>query len=166
MTDRVAIERLRQLLQYEPDTGLIRWKVPRNRMLAGKIAGWPDNNGYIRILVDGKKHWAHHVAWAMYHGEWSPHLVDHKNHNKSDNRIENLRPATYSQNSQNKRVSKRNKFGLKGVTIRPSGRYTATICINRRNKVLGTFATKEEAAEAYNKAAAKIFGEFAHVNVL
>lgn len=85
--------------------------------------------------------------------------VDHKNRNKLDNRRENLRVATKTQNSANKPAEKRNKVGLKGVRLN-HGKYEATIW-DKKSIYLGSFNFKEEAHNAYKEAAIKLFGEFA-----
>lgn len=96
--------------------------------------------------------------------------IDHKDGNFLNNQKNNLRPATYAQNAQNRKPQKSNTTGYKGVSPRPRSRvnptivYAATIRVNGKNKHLGIFDTKEEAALRYNKAAIKIFGEFAYLN--
>lgn len=87
-------------------------------------------------------------------------LVDHRNHNTCDNRKANLRVCTRSQNCGNTRVSRANSFGLKGVS-HEGKRFKASIVDNGRKRSLGTYATPEEAHEAYRHAAVKVFGEFA-----
>lgn len=90
--------------------------------------------------------------------------VDHRNGNGLDNRRSNLRLATKAQNAQNSRL-KTHKF--KGVTFnKQNGKFLARIGVNGKNKSLGHFKTAKEAAIAYNKAAAQIFGEFARLNTI
>jgi hypothetical protein len=91
--------------------------------------------------------------------------VDHKNGNGLDNRRENLRLATGSQNAQNSKVCSRNKLGYKGV-YNNGGRYRAQITVGNTKISLGQYGTPEEAALAYNRAAKEYFGEFANLNVL
>lgn len=92
-------------------------------------------------------------------------LVDHKDGNGLNNRRSNLRLATYSQNSMNARVNKNSKSGYKGVTLhKDTGKWTANIRYGGRQRYLGLFTTKEEAAEAYNRAAREHHGEFAFIN--
>lgn len=95
-------------------------------------------------------------------GEWPLKYVDHINCNGRDNRWENLRLANNSQNGYNARLSRRNKFGFKGVYLnKRDGTYTAEIRNNWKKYHLGTFKTPEEAHQAYVNAAIKFGGEFA-----
>lgn len=90
-------------------------------------------------------------------------LVDHKNNNGLDNRKENLRPASTSQNKANRGMQKNNHSGYKG--IRPSkNKWAAQIQCNHKWEHLGVFNTPEEAARAYDKRAVELFGEFAKTN--
>lgn len=93
--------------------------------------------------------------------------VDHANGNTLDNRRQNLRPCTSSQNIANRRNQKNNKSGFKGVSWHSAAKkFMSCIGVNRRNIYLGVFVTKEDAARAYNEAAIKYFGEFARLNHL
>lgn len=92
-------------------------------------------------------------------------LVDHINGNGLDNRRSNLREATKAQNGQNSGLSTRNKSGFKGVRlIARTGRWIAEIRPNRKTIYLGTFATPDDAARAYDAAAVEHYGEFARLN--
>lgn len=91
--------------------------------------------------------------------------VDHVNGNTLDNRAANLRLATPSQNACNHGPQSRNGSGYKGVSWdRSRGKWIAVIAVNKKQKNLGRFATKEAAAHAYNLAAAERHGEFARIN--
>lgn len=93
-------------------------------------------------------------------------VVDHINHDTLDNRKSNLRLCSVHCNSMNKRILP-SKSGFKGVHYLPEGRvkkWSAVICFNRKNMTLGYFMTPEEAAERYDEAAVKYFGEFARTN--
>lgn len=88
---------------------------------------------------------------------------DHKNLNRTDNRKENLRPATRQQNSWNKGPHKDNKLGVKGIVQHPeNGRYRSSIFIDGKRKHLGYFDTIEEAKKAYDSEAKIYHGEFVH----
>lgn len=97
-----AINDLRQLLEYDPITGTIRWKVTvhRSKRRAGDIAGGRATAGYAHITVQHRILYSHRVAWALHYGYW-PITLDHINRNRLDNRICNLREATQSQNMAN-----------------------------------------------------------------
>ena len=125
-----------------------------------------DSNGYARhniYISKGKvKRLAlHRFILNAQHGE----MVDHINGNKLDNRKSNLRLCTSSTNAANCKVHKHNTSGYKGVS-RSGKRWRAYIVKNDKQIHLGCFKTKESAAEAYNKKAVELFGEFAKVNKL
>ena len=149
---------LSEELNYDPATGRFTWKKE-----AGTIS-----NGYRLLRVNQKNMWAHRVAWLLATGE-DPEgfVVDHINGDRLDNRIENLRLATYSQNSANAKRHSRNTSGLKGASRvfkrgKWTGRWQATITYRREQMYLGSFDTKEEAHAAYLEAARRLQGEFAH----
>lgn len=92
-------------------------------------------------------------------------VVDHVNGDTLDNRRSNLRLASHAQNMRNACLRSDNTSGTKGVRLFRGGRkWVATITCNGKNKHLGYFDTKEQAAEAYNKAALQLFGAFARLN--
>lgn len=160
---RLTQEYLKSILSYDPETGVFRWRVDRykSRIRAGDRAGCVDAFGYRLIRFDYKNHKEHRLAWLYMTGEQPPAFMDHKNHNRADNAWANLRIANGTQNRANTRKPKNNTSGIKGVR-RVKNRWSALIVCNRQHIHLGTFATKEEAAQAYAEAARKLFGEFAH----
>jgi hypothetical protein len=154
----ITISRLNELLIYDPTTGKLIWK-PRpgcaRNDRAGKVAGCLRPDGYLGVSIDRRPLLAHRVIWAMYHGKWPMSYLDHINRVRNDNRIENLREVTYSQNCQNTKRSIRNTQGVKGVYSN-SGGYEARIYINKKLIYLGFYKTKDEAIAA-RKAAHKIY---------
>jgi hypothetical protein len=102
---------------------------------------------------------AHRVVWFLCTGEQPASHLDHKNRNRLDNRLPNLRPATPSQNQANS--GDRGRALPKRVYATKSGRFRAWIQVNRRQRCLGIFNTAEEALEAYMRAAKQAFGEYA-----
>lgn len=117
--------------------------------------------GYLKceIIINGKtQHFrVHRVIYCMHYGVM-PTIVDHINHDILDNRIENLRAVTYQQNSFNRRVQTNNKLGVKGVCLNTSNDkakkpYAAFIKLDGIRKRIGSFATIEEAKQAYDAAA-------------
>lgn len=164
-------EELRQLLTYDPETGVLTWiKRPVtmfregntssdavcrawNKNYAGKPAFIANSHGYRTGSVFGQRLLAHRVAWAMFHGRWPVAHLDHINGDPSDNRIANLREATNAENMQNLTVHPRNTTGYPGVTFcKTTGRFKAQIRNNMRREYLGLFETAEEAGAAYVEA--------------
>ena len=142
--------RLHELLSYDPETGVMRWRVDRARTAkAGQIAGTRNDRGYISIAIDRKVYRAHRLAWLYIHGKWPNYEVDHIDGDRTNNRIKNLRDVKKSVNLQNQRhASANNKSGFLGVCKR--GNYwRAEICVNGKTRFLGSFATPEEAHQAY-----------------
>ena len=154
--------RLKELLQYDPETGVFTRRIAtgyRGRYKAGTVAGSLEkDSGYILIGVDGVQYRAHRLAWLYTHGSFPAHGIDHKDTIRSHNWLSNLRPATQSQNGQNLRTPKAsNKSGFLGVCLStPLGdKWKATIKVNGKYKFLGVFQTPEEASAAYLSAKRK-----------
>lgn len=152
--------KLKQYLSFSQETGLLTWiKSPANRIKIGSIAG-REHQEYILVGFRGKEYPAHVIAWYFVYGEVVPQL-DHKDRNKSNNRIANLRPSTNSQNQANTDLHGYNSTGAKGVHFR-SGKYDVQITHQGKKYNLGRYGTLEEAKTAYNKKARELFGEFAN----
>lgn len=136
---------IEQCLDYSPSTGLLVWKHRSARCVhVGDVAGSPTQNGYIKILFQSKTLLAHRVAWFIYYGKWPVKMIDHINGNKKDNRIENLREVTLSENMRN---TYRHRAGkLVGASWRPDNKqWQSHVKLNRKNVYLGLFKTAEEA---------------------
>jgi hypothetical protein len=158
-------DRLRDILSYCPETGIFRWLVDANSnasVMAGDIAGGVNNCGYRRIGVDGLRYAAADLAWLYMTGEWPQCTVDHRNRIRGDNRWDNLRAATRSQNLWNMTIRGNNTSGHKGVSWVPSrNKWIATICVYGKLKNLGRFEKIEDAIEARRRAAEAMHGDFA-----
>lgn len=160
----ILIARLKERLAYDPKTGHFRWLKCRDDYFTGKIAGAANSDGYWHISIDGVILKGHRIAWAMTYEKWPPREIDHRNGNGLDNRIDNLRLATRSQNNQNKRVYKNNVSGIKGVHfLREKNAYVARITINGKRTYLGYFKKAEEAGLAYKDASIAAWGEYSTV---
>ena len=156
-------ERLRELLDYNPETGNFVWRKTFFRMKEGVLAGTAHSNGYWSLRVERKPYLAHRVAWFFVNGEWPAGLIDHINGDRRDNRIANLRIANQSENIANSKRFSTNSSGFKGVSKTATGRWRAYIVKNYRQIWLGVFDSPELAHDAYKAAAISLQGDFARV---
>jgi hypothetical protein len=132
-----------------------------NTRWAGKVAGADNGRGYIVIRFDGCKYYAHRLAWFYMTGEWPSSDLDHDNRMKNQTKIDNLRPATRSQNEFNKGITKRNTSGYKGVSyVARSRKWGAYIALNGKSTYLGMYTTPEEASERYRCVRDEYLGSF------
>lgn len=159
---KLTCARLRQVLNYNPDTGYFIWRsCTGSRAIVGRRAGCLTKNGYIEISVDGYRYYAHRLAWLYMTEEWAKE-IDHINLTRSDNRIANLRLAEHRLNTANSPVRIDNTSGYKGVSwSKQMWKWESYITVNSRRINLGRFSNREDARSAYWKAAEKYFGEFA-----
>lgn len=164
MSDLTA-ETLRELLDYDPKTGMLAWRVARSGTNGiGSIAGCVNENGYRRICIHGRRFLAHRLAWLYVHGVWPANEIDHINGVRRDNRLANLREATRSENKRNEGANTRNTSGFKGVCWNKRERkWTAEIVVNGKRSFLGLFSTPKAAHVAYCAAAKRLHGKFARV---
>lgn len=148
----------RGLLSYNPEDGLLTWRVNRKGgVRAGAVAGCAMPTGYIKVGLNGREYLAHRLAWLITHGEWPEAEIDHANGDRADNRLVNLRPATRSENSQNLGARANNSSGFAGVTWNKARRkWQAQITTRGRHKVVGTFDTPGQAGAAYQEAKAAL----------
>lgn len=165
--DKISPETLRALISYDLETGKLFWlersvdmfcDTPNrtkeqtcptwNGRLAGKEAFTAyDGCGYRMGLVFRVSIRAHIVCWAVHHGQWPRHQIDHINGVRDDNRIINLRDVPQSENGKNQKTPSHNTSGAIGVYASPtSGKWCAAIVVGKNKKHLGTFDTFEQAA--------------------
>lgn len=163
-------EYIRSTLDYEPETGVFRWKnrvdAPSfwNGRHAGNVAGTIDRRGYGVIKINYKRLFAHRLAWAHFYGVWPCGQLDHINRIRNDNRIANLRECSPTENASNRGPSLNSASGIKGVCWSKScQKWQANISVNRKRIHLGVFADIESAASARQRADLEYFGEFACV---
>lgn len=168
--EKVTQEYARELFHYDPETGKLYWKhrprehfrtkrgqIAHNSKYAGKEAGHVSDFGHLMVKV-GLRTWpAHRLIWLMNTGEL-PEVIDHVNRDPADNRMENLRPCSYSENVIN---SKRRAAGeVAGVyAVRP-GVWKACLRARGKHHYLGCFSSWDDAKQAYEKCVRENFGEF------
>jgi hypothetical protein len=151
----ITQQRLQELLSYDPEMGLfINLTQRSNRIKTGSVAGHKRQDGYIKIMLDGKLYLAHRLAWLYIYGEFPKKGLDHVDENPSNNRISNLRLATHQENSHNQSSPRTdNTSGFRGVSwSKRHQKWTARIKLNEKYKNLGYFNTAEQASEAHLKA--------------
>lgn len=143
------------------DSGKLYWlKKASSKAMPGFEAGWRDKDGHTVVTVGRRKTRAARIVWELHYGEIpTGRQVDHINGDVSDNRVENLRLATPSQNACNRGTQRNNTSGAKGCTF-TRGKYQAQIQVDGKYKYLGRFNSLAEAKEVYEKAAATVHGQF------
>lgn len=161
MSQDVEIQNIKACFSYDPQTGIVSWKTPFRRR-EGFQAGSVSKKGYRRIFFKGRMYRNHRIAWLLTHGEWPQGQLDHVNGIKDDNRIDNLRIATDSQNQFNRKLSRRNTSGFKGVHFcKSSGLWKAEVYVNYKKHSVGRYRTRQAAAEAARLKREELHGEFA-----
>jgi HNH endonuclease len=164
-----ALEELKRLLDYDPITGVIRWRVnifcgeygSRLVVKAGSEAGTFERTGHRVISINSIRYYAHRLAWKLHYSEEPPPEIDHINRKAADNSIKNLRIASHQQNASNISIVSANTSGCIGVTwaIRDKKR-SVTVVANGKRHNIGDFADYNAAVAARIKAASELFGEF------
>ena len=139
--------------RFEYRDGKLFYKKTEGCMKKGSEAGTRNPSGHIKTLINRKPYLVHRIVFMMHHG-YLPEYLDHIDGDPANNKIENLRPATYSQNNLNRGKHKRNTSGFKGVTwVKTENRYSARIAINGKRLFLGYFDDPKKAHKAYCEAA-------------
>ena len=145
-----------EYLAYNPETGqILRRKKTSRKTKEGQDACGMHSSGYLRVTVLGERELAHRVAWLLYYGEWPKDKIDHRNGNRKDNRIANLREASTAENNQNMAGWRRSSSRFVGVSWDGSRlKWKAAITSGLKYKFLGRYDTEEEAHAAYCNAKA------------
>jgi hypothetical protein len=139
------------------DGRLIRLSVSNQH----KHVGWLNNSGYLQCELNGVAFMVHRIIYEMHFQEIPLGFqIDHRDRNPLNNKIENLRLSTQSQNQINSRVPKNNTTGYKGVLTTPSGKFQARLGYDKKKLYLGLFNTAEEAAECVALHTRRLYGEF------
>lgn len=139
---------LRRFVTYDPESGHL-WRKTATGSLRLLNKTSPED-GYISFSVAYQSLKGHRVAWALFHGTWAEGLLDHINGDRVDNRIENLRVVSASENSQNRQRANRRRIVDLPLGVYPRGRkFESRIRIAGKNHFLGVFETVTEAAQKY-----------------
>lgn len=153
-------ERLKHLLEYNPETGEFSWLVDRTHVKRGDKAGAIGSHGRRQLWIDGGFYLASRLAWFWMLGVW-PLEIDHRDRNNQNDKWDNLREANRTQNSANRRGWAAS--GYRGVQKTRNGKWQAQVGAAGRLLTLGTFLTKEEASQAVETKRRELYGEFAGV---
>jgi hypothetical protein len=142
--------KLKKLLCYDPKTGIFTWKINISQNVrVGDVAGSALKGRYRRIGIGGKVYYAHRLVWLFVHGYFPEHVIDHKNRDKWDNRICNLREVSTQCNLRNVGVFNNNTSGIKGVWFhKAANKWQASIIVNGKKTHLGLHKTLTSAAKA------------------
>lgn len=170
---------LNEILMYDTVDGKLYWKkrslnyFKNTRSMATWNGRYAGTEACGCVKKDGYK-WgkifdvavsAHRVVWKLKYGFLPDFDIDHINKDKLDNRIENLRISTYSENSYNKNKLSNNTSGYKGVDFnKSSGAWSSRISIDGIRYHLGLYSTAKEAGDAYDRASMKYHGEFSYLD--
>lgn len=129
-----------------------------------KCVGSKKYNGYIYFTFFNKSLSAHRLAWFIHNGDIDLNLeIDHINGVRDDNRIENLRIATPSNNQHNKRIQKNNSSGYKNVHWnKQCGKWQVIINVNKKGKHIGLYESIDDAADAAKNARYELLKSFAN----
>lgn len=142
---------LKQILDYDPETGIFVWKRANKVRKVGDVAGGKMPGGYARVKIGQRHYLAHRLAWLWVYGKWPEHDIDHIDHNPSNNRIQNLRDVSRRANAQNQiHAQSDGSSGFLGVSYRKDrNKYKASIVVDGKQKCLGHFKVAQDAYAAY-----------------
>lgn len=158
----MSIAQISDMIMYDPSTGLFVWKLTRaGTARKGSIAGYINRRGYVAIKLDNERYFGHNLAWAMAYGWWPKPQADHINRIRNDNRLINLREASYSENAINHSLQKNNKSGVRGVYYDVElHKWRVQISVDKQKLQLGVYSDFEEAVAKRQIAEEILFGEF------
>lgn len=154
--------RLKELLHYNPDTGIFMHKVGSPYKTKGAIAG-TFNQRYFKMKLDCEHYVMHRLAWLYMTGEYPEFEIDHRDGDGTNNSWTNLRSATRSQNCSNRATHKNNKSGVKGVSwMKRNKKWIAYVSLNKKIHYLGLFLNIDDAKEAVRLKRIELHGEFSN----
>lgn len=147
----ITVDRVRELFDYDDNEGYLRWKVARQKINKGDIAGYiSSSDGYWYVCIDYVEMLAHRAIWLWKTGQWPKCQIDHKDRNRSNNKWNNLREATNSENMRNvgrTAQSNNRSTNYRGIDIK-RGKYRVRIHVDGKEVVVGRFLSLQEAKAA------------------
>jgi hypothetical protein len=146
------LEELHQIFVYDPETGIVTRKGR-----SGQVGSIKEKGGYRRFTYKGKRYYIHRLVWFLYYGVEATSDIDHKNMNRNDNRIDNLREVTRNVNNAN--TPARGKSGIKGVYEYRPGRWMVRLTVNDVRTTYGYYDSFEEAKQRSIEVRSKIYGD-------
>jgi hypothetical protein len=144
----ISQEYLKSVLDYNKDTGEFTWIISKSGVCGKNPVAGGLCHGYIRIRINGKKYFAHRLAWLYVYGSWPKNQLDHINGNRSDNRISNLRNVTNRENQQNQYKHRNGKIPNTQY-IERLNKWASYVNIDRKKYYLGVYLTESQAKEAH-----------------
>lgn len=166
--DPVTRDELSRLMTYDPAIGRMVWKIARGAAKVGAPVGHVGPEGYRRVRISKREYLEHRLVWLWHHGEF-PRILDHRDRDRSNNRIENLRECNESQNAANARTSTLNTSSYRGVYFDTDRmKWVARIRYTkggvRHRYRIGRFNDADVAAVHYNLHMRALFPDFALLN--
>lgn len=151
-------ERLKEVLLYDPTTGLFTNRIQRGkRGTPGKKSGYLNPLGYRVIRIDSENHHAHRLVWLYFYGNFPSQLIDHVNGDRDDNRIINLRPASYKQNAENQKLHVTNNSGHRGISWDTQNNIWVACVGHANSKIRKRFKKLEDAVIAVKQMRDELF---------
>jgi hypothetical protein len=167
-----SVKLLREFIDYNPETGVLKWRVRDarhfpslrichtwNSHYAGKEVGWLNANGYYATRFGKPSFLVQRIIWKIMTGKEPPDLIDHIDGNRTNNLWNNLREATAIQSAHNQGVRSTNTSGFRGV-LKRGNRYMARVMIDGKYRSIGTFQTAERASAVYEDKIKELYGKF------
>lgn len=153
---------LLDVLDYDPETGIFRWKIKTKRIKVGDIAGSVHKGiGHPIIGYNRELYLKRRLAWFYYYGVWPDPDVVQVDKNPANTKISNLREASKAQTAVTRVLTQ--KSGRRGVYL-CHGKYQARVCFRGKIEYLGSYINKDDAARVYDARALELYGEFATTN--
>lgn len=160
--ETITQEELKKILSYSKDTGEFTWIQKANKFSNVGVGSVADrvSGSYKVISINRKAYKSHRLVWLYFYGHFPDEMIDHIDCDSLNNRVENLRLATSSNNNWNRTLNSNTKTGVKGVRIHQNGNYEARIMCNKISYYLGVFDSLKDAEQAVRAKRLELHGEY------